>query len=58
MAKLKETTENMISMDIFVLNMEHYMRTCIVLCYAILEIPEFILLKNKGKKMGLLVVIT
>lgn len=56
MAKLKETTENMISMDIFVLNMEHYMRTCIVLCCAILEIAEFIFLKNERKKTGLLVV--
>ena len=37
MAKLKETAENMISMDVFVLNMEHYMRTCIVLCCAILR---------------------
>ena len=37
----------MISMDIFVLNMEHYMRTCIVLCCTILEMLEFVLLKNK-----------
>lgn len=56
MAKLKETTEAMISMDIFVLNMEHYMRTCIVLCCAILEMLEFVFLKSKRKKMGLLVV--
>lgn len=55
-AKLKETTENMISMDIFVLNMEHYMRTCIVLCCTILEMLEIVLMKNKEKKMGLLVV--
>lgn len=56
MAKLKETTGNMISMDIFILNMEHYMRTCIVLCCAILEMLEIVLLKNKEKKPGLLVV--
>ena len=56
MAKLKETTGNMISMDIFILNMEHYMRTCIVLCCAILEKLEFVVLKNKEKKPGLLVV--
>lgn len=49
MAKLKETTENMISMDIFVLNMEHYMRTCIVLCYTILEMLKIVHLKNKEK---------
>lgn len=55
-AKLKETAENMRLMDIFVLNMEHYMRTCIVFCYVILEMLEFVLLKNKEKKMGLLVV--
>lgn len=51
MAKLKETTENMISMDIFVLNMEHYMRTCIVLCCEILEMLEFVFLKKGRKKM-------
>lgn len=56
MAKLKETTGNMISMDIFILNMEHYMRTCIVLCCAILEMLEIVLLKNKEKKPRLLVV--
>lgn len=56
MAKLKETTGNMISMDIFILNMEHYMRTCIVLCCAILEKLEFVVLRNKEKKLGLLVV--
>lgn len=56
MAKLKETTGNMISMDIFILNVEHYMRTCIVLCCAILEMLEIVLLKNKEKKPGLLVV--
>ena len=56
MAKLKETTENMISMDIFVLNMEHYMRTCIVLCYAILKMLKFVSLKNERKRMDLLVV--
>lgn len=54
MAKLRETTENMISMDIFVLNMEHYMRTCIVLCCAILEKWKHFLLKNEDRKMGLL----
>lgn len=56
MAKLKETTENMISMDIFVLNMEHYMRKCTVLCFAFLEKLEFAVLKNKEKKPGLLIV--
>ena len=56
MAKLKETTETMISMDIFVLNMEHYMRTCIVLCCKILKMQEFVFLKNEGKKWDLLVV--
>ncbi|TGX98800.1 IS5 family transposase [Hominisplanchenecus murintestinalis] len=56
MAKLKETAENMIWMDIFVLNMEHYMRTCIVLCYAILEMLKFVSLKNERKRMDLLVV--
>ncbi|TGX98805.1 IS5 family transposase [Hominisplanchenecus murintestinalis] len=56
MAKLKETTGNMISMDIFILNMEQYMRTCIVLCCAILENLEFAVLKNKEKKPGLIVV--
>lgn len=56
MAKLKETTENMISMDIFVLNMEHYMRTCIVLCCAILEIWKCFFLKNEDRKIGLLLV--
>lgn len=56
MAKLKETTENMISMDIFVLNMEHYMRTCIVLCCAILKKLEFVVLKTEEMKPGLLVV--
>ncbi len=56
MVKLKETTENMISMDIFVLNMEHYMRTCIDLCYTILEKLGFVVLENKEKEIGLLVV--
>ena len=56
MAKLKETAENMIWMDIFVLNMEHYMRTCIVLCCAILEMLKFVSLKNERKRMDLLVV--
>lgn len=56
MAKLRETTENMISMDIFVLNMEHYMRTCIVLCCTFLEIWEYSFLKNEDRKMGLLLV--
>ncbi len=53
MAKLKETAENMIWMDIFVLNMEHYMRTCIVLCCAILEMLKFVSLKNERKRMVL-----
>lgn len=56
MAKLKDTTENMISMDIFVLNMEHYMRTCIVLCCTILEKLEYVVLKNKERELGLFVV--
>lgn len=38
-----------------VLNMEHYMRTCIVLCCAILEILKFAFLKNERKRMVLLV---
>ena len=50
MAKLKETTENMISMDIFVLNMEHYMRTCIVLCCAFLRKAEYISIKEDGEE--------
>lgn len=58
MAKLRETTENMISMDIFVLNMEHYMRTCIDLCCAILEKWKHFLLKNEDRKMGLLLAAT
>lgn len=53
---IDKTTENMKSMDIFVFNMEHYMRTCIVLCCAILEMLEIVLLINKEKKMRLLVV--
>ena len=56
MAKLKETTENMISMDIFVLNMEHYMRMCIVLCCSILSEVVYIQLRNENRKMGLLLV--
>lgn len=36
--------------------MEHYIRTCIVLCCAILEKQEFVVWKNKEKKMGLFVV--
>ena len=43
----------MIWMDIFVLNMEHYMRTCIVLCCAILEMLKFVSLKNERKRMVL-----
>ncbi len=54
MAKLKETAENMISMDVFVLNMEHYMRTCNVLCCAILETLGTSLLNDRRKRMGLL----
>ena len=54
MAILKETTENMISMDIFVFNMEHYMRTCNVLCCAILETLGTSLLNDRRKRMGLL----
>lgn len=57
MAKLKETTESMISMDVFILNMEHYMRTCIVLCCTILEIIENIFRKGNNRKMGLLIMV-
>ena len=55
MAKLKETTENMISMDIFVLNIKHYMRTCNVLCCAILEILGTAPLTDRRKGIGLLI---
>lgn len=34
MAKLKETSESVISMDVFVLNMELRMRRCVALCYG------------------------
>ena len=53
-AKLKETTENIISMDIFVLNMEHYIRICIVSYCEILEMLEFVFLKNERKKRACL----
>ena len=57
MEKLKETTECMVAMDIFVLNMEHYMRTCIVLCCAFFEKMKFVVFQNNRKKSGLLILV-